>query len=86
MSNEKLSNEATNPPLRKGVVSGSPLFKKQLVEYLIPRIEAMAEIERVHLHCLIDMGVPSGFINMSQETHLHLVGKIKEYKEYAERL
>jgi hypothetical protein len=25
MSNEKLSNEAPNPPLRKGVVSRSPL-------------------------------------------------------------
>ncbi|CAB5218605.1 hypothetical protein UFOVP211_39 [uncultured Caudovirales phage] len=36
MSNEKLSNEATNPPLRKGVVSGSTDFLSEqlpIVEY-----------------------------------------------------
>lgn len=79
-------NETQNPSSCQADVSGSPLFKKQLVEYFIPRIEAMAELERVHLHLLIDMKAPTDFINRSQETHSHLVGKVKEYKEYAERL
>jgi hypothetical protein len=76
----KAMNEELNQPC------GSHFFKKQLVEYFIPRIEAMAELERAHLHFLIDMKAPTDFINRSQETHFHFVGKIKEYKEYAERL
>lgn len=32
MSNEKLSNEAPNPPLRKGVVSGSGIRSMVLVQ------------------------------------------------------
>lgn len=61
-------------------------FKNQLLGYFIPRIEAMAKMEMIHLHCLIDMNAPIDFINMSQKTHLHLIDKIKEYKEYAEHI
>lgn len=61
-------------------------FKNQLIQFFIPRIKAMAELERLHLHFLIDMNAPTDFINKSQETHLHLIEKIKEYTEYAESI
>jgi hypothetical protein len=61
-------------------------FKEQLLNNFIPRIEVMAEKEKGHLHYLIDNDAPTEFIQMSQETHFHFINKIKEYKEYAERL
>ena len=67
-------------------VSGSLSFKEQLLNDFIPRIEAMAEKEKAHLHYLIDNEAPTEFIQMSQKTHFHFLEKIKEYKEYAERL
>lgn len=86
MSNEKLSNEAENPPLRKGVVSGSPSFKEQLINDFIPRIEVMKEKERLHLHYLIDNDAPMDFIQLSQKYYNHFTQRIKEYQDYAERL
>ena len=42
MSNEKLSNEAQNPPLRKGDVSGSPSFEDWLNKYFeTPKMKMM---------------------------------------------
>jgi hypothetical protein len=42
MSNEKLSNEAQNPPLSKGVVSGSPSFEDWLNKYFeTPKMKMM---------------------------------------------
>jgi hypothetical protein len=68
------------------VISGSPTFKEQLLNNFIPRIEAMAEKQRLHLHYLINIDAPIDFIQSSQKTHFHFLDKIKEYQDYAERL
>ena len=42
MNTEKLSNEAQNPPLRKGDVSGSPSFEDWLNKYFeTPKMKMM---------------------------------------------
>ena len=74
------------PLLVKPVVSGSPSFKEQLLNDFIPRIEEMKEKERLHLHYLIDNDAPMDFIQLSQKYYNHFSQRIKEYKEYAERL
>lgn len=61
-------------------------FKKQLINDLIPRIEAMKEKEKLHLHWLIDNDAPMDFIQLSQKYYNHFTQRIEEYKEYAERL
>lgn len=81
-----MTNEVTNPASCQTAVSGSPSFKEQLINDFIPRIELMEEKERQHLHYLIDIEAPIEFIQRSHETQLHFVARIKEYKEYAERL
>ena len=86
MNNEKLSNKELNPALNKAAVSGSPSFKEQLLNDFIPRIEAMKEKERLHLHWLIDNDAPLDFIQLSQKYYNHFSQRIKEYQEYAERL
>ena len=80
------TNTAQTPSLNIAGVSGSPSFKEQLINDFIPRIELMEEKERQYLHYLIDIEAPLEFIQKSQETQLHFVQRINEYKEYAERL
>lgn len=86
MNEELNSNNAETQQLNIAGVSGSPSFKEKLINNFIPRIERMEEIERQHLHYLIDIEAPLEFIQKSQETQLHFVQRIKEYKEYAKRL
>jgi len=86
MITEKTSLENENEPSCLGVVSGSPSFKEQLLNDFIPRIEAMKEKERLHLHWLIDNEAPLDFIQLSQKYYNHFSQRIKEYQEYAERL
>ena len=44
MSNQKLSNEALNPPLRKGGVSGCPSFDEWVEKYFkTPKMKMMYE-------------------------------------------
>ncbi len=86
MNTEKTSLENESQPSCLGAVSCSPSFKELLINDFIPRIELMEEKERQHLYYLIEIKAPLDFINRSQETQLHLVAKIKEYKEYVERL
>jgi hypothetical protein len=86
MIEEKNSNEPQNPAFLVGAVSGSPSFKEQLLNDLIPRIEAMKEKERLLLHWLIDNDAPFDFIQLSQKYYNHFSQRIKEYQEYAERL
>lgn len=74
------------PLLVKPVVSGSPSFKEQLINDLIPRIEEMKEKERLHLHWLIDNDAPVDFVNLSQKYYNHFTQRIDEYKQYAESL
>ena len=78
--------EAESLQLRKADVSGSPSFKEQLLNDFIPRVEAMKEKERLHLHWLIDNEAPLDFIQLSQKYYNHFSQRIKEYHEYAERL
>lgn len=59
-------------------------FKEQLLNDFIPRVEAMEEKEREHLHYLIDIEAPLEFIQKSQQTLFHFVAKIKELKDYQE--
>ena len=82
----KSSTKAQKQALRKTDVSGSPSFKEQLLNDFIPRIEEMKEKERKHLHWLIDNDAPSDFITLSQKYYNHFTQRIKEYKEYAERI
>lgn len=81
-TNTNMSNEANN----QTAVSSSLSFKEQLLNDFIPRIEAMKEKERLHLHWLIDNDAPMDFIQLSQKYYNHLSQRIKEYQEYAERL
>ena len=84
MGNSSLENN--QPDLQQTDISGSPSFKEQLLNDFIPRIEEMKEKERKHLHWLIDNDAPSDFITLSQKYYNHFTQRIKEYKEYAERL
>lgn len=81
-TNTNMSNEANN----QTAVSSSLSFKEQLLNDFIPRIEAMKEKERLHLHWLIDNDAPMDFIQLSQKYYNHFSQRIKEYQEYAESL
>ena len=61
-------------------------FKEQLRNEFIPRVEAMYEKEVTHLKNLIDIEAPADYIRLSQKTQFHLIDKIKEYKEYYDKL
>lgn len=74
------------PLLVKPVVSGSSSFKEQLLNDFIPRIEVMKEKERLHLHYLIENDAPMDFVQLSQKYYNHFTERLKEYREYAERL
>ena len=86
MNTDKTLLENESQPSCLAAVSGSPSFKEQLLNDFIPRIEAMKEKERLHLHWLIDNDAPMDFIQLSQKYYNHFSQRIKEYQEYAERL
>jgi len=58
-------------------------FKDLMIKNIIPRVEAMKEKERLHLHYLINNDAPKDFIAISQKNHNHFTQRIIEYKKYA---
>lgn len=62
------------------------IFKDELINDIIPRIENLRERERKHLYKLIGNKAPIDFIQLSQKYYNHFEEQIIKYKEYANRL